>query len=119
MRFLTSLALLLLASLAQGAATYTVDCSYGGTDPTNKVTQATDVSAEQSVQVKVTPGHPVTIELYASSDWYFRSATGDSTTQKPVSASQVNIIRITSTTTFYELRQSADGTLYITPLKVE
>jgi proline racemase len=126
MRFIASLFLLLLVGIAGGATTTTINCKTGGGTFLNVVTQAAVNSTENIVVIQVTPGTKVTVDVWSGTDWYYRSSanadgtgTHDSTTQEPVASSRVEKLCFTETTTFYHVRQTADGTLYLKPIAVE
>ncbi len=118
-RLLPILALLLVAGASQAVTSTALVCTYGGTSFINKNTQFATVATEANVVVTVSAGHPVTIEFSDTAAWNYRSTTADSTTDKPIAASQPYRVRFTQTTTFYVTRQSADGTAVATPLLVE
>jgi hypothetical protein len=119
-RILSACLLLCLASLGFGVvATTTLTYTYGGAQivniPTNFATNAT----ENVVIVTVTPGHPVTVEFNDTAAWYYRTTTGVATNDKPIPAATPEKLRFTITTTFYTVRQTADGTMSAMALLVE
>lgn len=126
-RLLSLLCLLLLAPAGFGlVVTTTINCaSTAGCE--NLVTQAATNATENKVVITVTPGHPVTVQIKGDAAWYYRTGTGgadgsgthDATTQDNIAAEQVQKLRFTQSFTFYTVRQTADGTLKITPLLVE
>lgn len=89
------------------------------TTPINKNTQFNVQSSENIVTVTVTPGHPVTVEFNCNQDWKYRTTTGDSTTDKTITAGTPFRLRFEQTTTFYHLRVSADGVNVATPILQE
>ncbi len=111
-RALSFLFLLTLAASGWSvAATTTLTYTTGGAViqniPTNFATNAT----ENIVIVVVTPGHPVTVEFNDTAAWYYRTTIGVSTNDKPVPAATPFKLRFTASTTFYTVRQTADGTM--------
>ncbi len=119
-RILSIIALLLLATPFFGVATTTtLDYRNGGTAFVNVPTNATTNATENIVIVTVTPGHPVTVEFSDTAAWYYRTTIGVSTNDKPIATSTPIRLRFTQTSTFYQLRQSADGVLNCLPLLVE
>lgn len=115
---LLALLLLLTSSSFAVVTTTTLDYRLGFTAQ-NKNTQIASNSTENIVIVTVTPGHAVTAEFNDSAAWYYRTTTADSTTDKPIAAAQALKLRFTATTTFYQIRQSADGTMVATLLLQE
>ncbi len=116
-RLLALLCLCATSSFAVVATTTLVGTV--GFSAQNKNVQFATNSTENIVIVTVTPGHPVTYELNDSAAWYYRTTTADSTTDKPIAASQALKLRFVGTTTFYVVRQSADGTCVATLLLQE
>lgn len=100
------------------AADYTIACGMGGDAVVNKVTQATSVTAQKSIDITVTPGYKATIMFVDDQAWKYRSTSATSTTDLPVAAAQSLTLTFTESTRIYELRSSADGTLCIVPLTV-
>jgi hypothetical protein len=103
---------LLLAALCAptfGAAS-TMDISASDSASVlNKVQAAITInSTENSVTVVVGP-RPRTVVLVSDTAWIYRSAP--SGTDFKVSAAQTLTLEFGATTTFYHVRQTADGTL--------
>ncbi len=111
-RLLSFLFLLTLAASGWSvAATTTLNFQTGGSPivniPHNFATNAT----ENIVIIQVTPGHPVTVELNDTAAWYYRTTIGVATDDKPIPAATPLKLRFVATTTFYTVRQTADGTM--------
>lgn len=126
-RTLSFLLLLCLASLAGAVATTTtIDCKTT-TACQNQVTQAATNATENIITITVSPGHPVTVEFNNdggstaanAAAWKYRTTSGVSTTDSCKAANQALKLRFTQTTSFYTVRQTADGVLSCTPLLVE
>lgn len=115
--------LLLLVLLAPSSfavvVTTTLNYSYGGDPIANKNIQFATNATQNVVTVTVSSNHPVSVEFNNTAAWNYRTAISDSTTDKPIAASQALKLRFTQTTTFYTTRQSADGTMVATVLLQE
>jgi hypothetical protein len=111
------LLVLLAAGLASGSVVTTTPNILSGNNR-NVVFQATINSTENVLVLNVTEGRARTVQLFSQDTaWYLRTTTGDTTTQIKVAQDQVVTLEIASNTTLYFLRQSADGTLTILPVK--
>lgn len=115
MRHLSKLVLLavlatLCASPAYGLAVTTSIALTGDTISTvNKVQTAATINSTENI-VTITIGtKPRTIMFVADTAWIYRSSA--SGTDLKIAAGQTLTLEISGTTTFYFVRQSADGTL--------
>lgn len=115
--------LLFFLTSALGVATTTTLAYTLNPSKVNANVQFATNATENIVVVQVSPGHPVTVEFNDSAAWSYRTttadSTADSTTDKPVAASQALKLRFTQTTTFYTVRATADGTCVATLLLQE
>lgn len=116
MRFILSLLLLLALAAHGAAATVTVALATTSPDVLNKVTQAAVASSQNTVTITVAD-LPRIVCVWANTAWKYRSTDSTATTDAEIAAGQPLVLKLQKTTTFYHLRQSADGTLFILPLE--
>ena len=76
------------------------------------------VTGEATIILTVTKGYPIDVSFVGTNAWIFRATTSVTTNDMPVAAGQPLVLRFSQTTTFYILRQAADGVVTITPLAV-
>lgn len=110
--------LLLLALCASGFGVVVdtvVNLKSGGTPPFNLVNQATINATENTITVQITPGAPRVLQMIGTSDWYYRSSSGGNVVSVPAGQSWTLIFQ--QTTTFYYVRQTADGTMALVCLR--
>ena len=97
-----------VSAIAEGAST-SIDLTGSSATLVNKVQTAAAVNAvENSVTVTIS-SKARTVTFVSDVAWIYRSSSGG--TDFKVAAGQTLTLEFSATTTFYHVRQSADGTL--------
>lgn len=111
-RLLLGLLLLVAFGVDASAVAATTTLNLTGADGAalvNKVQTAATINSTENIVTVQIASKPRTVCFVADTAWIYRSAA--SGTDFKVASGQTLTLEFTATTTFYHVRQSADGTL--------
>lgn len=108
---LAALFMALPSSAFAVASTTTYDLTASDNTAVNKVQTAITVNSTENIVVIQIGTKSRTLTFVSTSAWYYRSSAGGA--NFPVAANQTLTLKFTTTSTFYHVRQSADGTMNV------